>query len=354
MSAFDNNFGKINDTVFKESLLPKTGKNRPEIKKGAAFGVDVSVIDLGGGQGLAVSSDPLSLIPNLGLKESAWLSVQLLVNDMATTGFAPQFAQFVLNLPAELSKETFEEYWTHIHHFCEKAGVAITGGHTGQVSGQESTIPGGGTMFLTAPLNDIITSDGAEPGDKIIVTKETALNSTAILAMSFPETVQNKLGKETYETACDNFYRTSVLEDALAASESLTPNTELKAMHDVTEGGVLGAIIEMARASGCGFTVDDEKLPSDEVPKRIAELFEIDHRFCVGAGSMIMAVKAGSEKKLIAHLQDRSIPAAVVGSMQNSDKGFNLIENGDSNPITFDGEDPYWNAFFNALKAGWT
>ncbi|SMO63563.1 AIR synthase-related protein [Gracilimonas mengyeensis] len=353
MSAFDNNFGKITDSVFKDILLPKTGKKRPEVKKGAAFGVDVSVIDIGNGQGLAISSDPLSLIPNLGLKESAWLSVQLLVNDMATTGFAPQFVQFVLNLSPDLSQETFEEYWNHIHHFCEQRGIAITGGHTGKVPGQNSTIPGGGTMFLTAPLDDIISSDGAEPGDKIIVTKETALNSTAILAMSFPETVQNKLGKEIYDTACENFYRTSVLEDALSASEILKPNTELKAMHDVTEGGVLGAIIEMAKASGCGFTVNNDALPVGEAPKRIAELFEIDHRFCVGAGAMIMAVKAGCEDKLVGHLEAQSIPAAVVGTMGDAEDGFNLIEDGASNPISFEGDDPYWNAFFNALNAGW-
>lgn len=353
MSAFDNNFGKINASLFKELLLPKSGKERAEVSKGPAFGVDVSVIDLGNNQGLAVSSDPLSLIPILGLKESAWLSVHLLVNDMATTGFAPQYAQFVLNLSPEVSRETFEEYWDYIHRFCEESGVAITGGHTGQVVGQNSTIPGGGTMFLTAPLDEIISSDGAEPGDVIVVTKETALNSSAILAMSFPETVIGKLGKEVYETACENFYRTSVLKEALTASDILEPNSELKAMHDVTEGGVLGAIIEMAQASGCGFKVENDSIPVGEVPRKITELFEIDHRFCVGAGSMIMAVKPGYEEKLVNHLQSKSIPAAVVGQITPKASGLKIVEDGEEQAVSFDGEDPYWGAFFNAMKEGW-
>lgn len=353
MSAFEDNFGKIGSSNLNEILLPRTGKKRREVRTGPGFGIDTSVIDLGNNLGLAISSDPLSLIPLLGLKESAWLSVHLLVNDMATTGFSPQYAQFVLNLSPELSKEKFKEYWETIHQFCEEVGVAITGGHTGQIEGQNSTIPGGGTMFLSAPLDEIITSDGAEPGDLIIVTKESALNSTAILAMSFPETVKNNLGEEIYQTACENFYRTSSLPDALEAAKVLENKTELNAMHDVTEGGVLGAIAEMAEASGCGFIVDDAKLPVGEAPKQIAELFKIDHRYCVGAGSMIMAVKGGSEEKLIQHLERRSIPATIVGEMTEDESVKTIIEDGEKKDFLFDGTDPYWAAFFKAMKTGW-
>lgn len=352
MSAFEDNFGKIGSSNLSDILLPRTGKKRREVRTGPGFGVDTSVIDLGNDLGLAISSDPLSLIPSLGLKESAWLSVHLLVNDMATTGFSPQYAQFVLNLSPDLPKEKFEEYWEYIHQFCEEVGVAITGGHTGQIVGQNSTIPGGGTMFLSASLNEIITSDGAEPGDLIVVTKETALNSTAILAMSFPETVKKNLGEEIYQTACDNFYRTSSLPDALAASEILENKTELKAMHDVTEGGVLGAIAEMAEASGCGFKVDDAKIPVGEAPKKIAELFEIDHRFCVGAGSMIMAVKPGCDEKLVEYLESQSIPATIVGKMTDVSEGRKIIEQEEVKEFSFDGTDPYWAAFFNAIKEG--
>jgi len=353
MSAFEDNFGKIGSSNLNDILLPRTGKKRVEVRTGPGFGIDTSVIDLGNNLGLAISSDPLSLIPSLGLKESAWLSVHLLVNDMATTGFPPQYAQFVMNLSPELSKEKFEEYWDYIHQFCEDVGVAITGGHTGQIEGQKSTIPGGGTMFLSAPLDEIITSDGAEPGDLIVVTKETALNSTAILAMSFPETVKSNLGEEIYQTACKNFYRTSCLPDALAAAKVLENKTELKAMHDVTEGGVLGAIAEMAEASGCGFTIDDSKLPVGEASKQIAELFEIDHRYCVGAGSMVMAVKPGCEEKLIQHLESRSIPATIVGEMTEDLSDQTIIKNDKEKEFLFDGYDPYWAAFFKAMKAGW-
>ncbi|MEX2336010.1 MAG: AIR synthase-related protein [Fulvivirga sp.] len=350
MSAFDSYSGKISGAAFKEILLPQQGYSRGEVLVGPRFGVDTAVIDMGNNLGMAVSSDPLSLIPGIGLKESAWLSVHLMANDMATTGFAPMYAQLVLNLPPHLSSEAFKEYWNYIHLFCEEIKVAITGGHTGRIEGQNSAISGGGTMFLTAPLDQIISSDQAEPGDVIVVTKETALTSSSILAMSFPETVKNKLGREVYDKACENFYQTSSLNDALAAVEVLENKVELKAMHDVTEGGVVGAIVEMATASGCGFCIDNNKLPVGEAQHQITQLFEIDHRFCVGAGSMVMVVKKGKEDVLVDHLERRSIQATIVGEVIQA--GFRIIEDEEEKELSFDGVDPYWEAFFKAFKAG--
>ena len=313
MKAFEEFSGKLTAKSFQQLIQPKTGRYRREVLFGPSFGVDTAVIDLGNNLGLAVSSDPLSLIPSIGMKASAWLSVHLMGNDMATTGFSPMYAQMVLNLPPHLSMEAFDEYWSYIHQFCEELGVAITGGHTGQIEGQNSTVSGGGTMFLTAPLDKIISSKGASPGDVIILTKEAAMTSSSILAMSFPQTVINKLGKEVYDQACANFYRTSSLPEALLAMEVLEPNRELKAMHDVTEGGVLGAILEMAQASGCGVRVDNEALPIGEAQRQITAFFGIDPRFCVGAGSMVMAVQKGKEEALLQHLQASDIEATVVG-----------------------------------------
>ncbi|MDO1450875.1 AIR synthase-related protein [Rhodocytophaga aerolata] len=354
MSAFTDTSGKIGSKLFKEMLLPKCGASRREVLTGPGFGVDTAVIELGNGLAMAVSSDPLSLIPSIGMEASAWLSVHLLANDMATTGLAPMYAQFVLNLPTELSARSFKEYWEYIHLFCKKIGVSISGGHTGQIEGMHSTISGGGTMFLVAPTHRILTSTRAQPGDALVVTKQSALTASAILAMSFPKTVKNKAGTEIYLKACESFYQTSSLADALAASERLEPNSQLKAMHDVTEGGVVGAICEMAMASGCGFRIDDAKLPVSEVQKQICRLFDIDYRFAVGAGAMIMAVKKGLESELTAHLHSKSIPAVVVGEMTPAEEGFVLIKNGEASHIHVDEKDPYWEAFFKAIKAGLT
>ncbi|MBE9583267.1 AIR synthase [Mucilaginibacter sp. JRF] len=347
MSQFS---GKISGGGFDELILPRLGFARSYITRGPAFGVDVSVVDIGNGMGLAMTSDPLSLIPSLGMAESAWLSVHLMANDMATTGHSPMYAQMVLNLPPGLSVEDFTTYWEHVHRYCKAIGVAITGGHTGSIEGQNSTIAGGGTMLLTAPLDQIMVSDRANAGDVIIVTKECALSSAAILAMSFPETVKNRLGKEVYDQCCALFYQTSSLTDALAA----VGTGQVTAMHDVTEGGVLGAVYEMAVASGLGVRIRNEDLPSGIAQQRVTTLFGIDERFCIGAGAMIIAVSPGSEKQVLSALAAEQIKGTVIGEFTDKEQGSRLINNGREEQMPYYEKDPYWAAFFGALKKGWT
>jgi len=345
--------GKISNGGFEEIILPRCGHPRSEVKSGPAFGVDVSLVDIGGGMGLALTSDPLSLIPSLGLQESAWLSVHLMANDMGTTGFAPMYAQMVLNLPSGLSKPDFTTYWNYIHQYCNDIGVAITGGHTGSIEGQNSTIAGGGTMLLTAPLNNILLSHQANVGDVIIVTKECALSSSAILAMCFPETVKNKLGKEIYDQACALFYQTSSLPDALIASGAHEPCREVTAMHDVTEGGVLGAVYEMAISSGNGVLVHNQLLPQGNAQESICELFGIDSRFCIGAGSMVMAVKPDAASNVLQRLQKNNIKGTIIGEFIPKEQGYKLVDEDVEADLPYYSTDPYWAAFFNAYKEGW-
>jgi hydrogenase expression/formation protein HypE len=345
--------GKITGEGFEHIILPRRGRQRDEVLSGPAFGVDVSVINLPGGLGLVLTSDPLSLIPSLGLQESAWLSVHLMANDMATTGFAPQYAQMVLNLPPGLSQQDFTIYWDHIHRYCDDIGVAITGGHTGSIEGQNSTIAGGGTMLLTAPVNEILLSKNAQPGDVIIVTKQCAMSSAAILAMSFPETVKNKLGADVYNQGCELFYQTSSLKDGLTAACIGKRFNKVTAMHDVTEGGVLGAVYEMAIASGNGVLVDNSLLPIGDVQNEICGLFGIDPRYCIGAGAMVIAVKEQWSQNVLQRLNENEIPATIIGRFTPKQKGYMLIENGEETPMPYFSKDPYWDAFFNAYKNGW-
>lgn len=352
MPAFENQSGKISAKVFKEDLLNQTGARRPEVKAGPMYGVDTSIVDIGNEKVLCISSDPLSLIPSMGMEVSAWLSVHLLVNDMCTTGFAPQYAQFVLNLPPELSREDFQKYWGHIHTLCDKLNIAITGGHTGQIYGQNSTISGGGTMFLTAPKNEVLLSNGAKAGDSIIMTKSAAISSSSLLARAFPKTIIIKLGKAIHEKAADQFWKISVLEESQIARKTLQSNQELNAMHDVTEGGVLGACYEMSVASGLGFEIDQDKIPVAEEARRVMELFEIDPLYCIGSGCMVMSVRPGAERKLINALEKKGIPATSIGRFTAQEDHL-LFEKGKSKKLEFYGEDPYWAAFFNAYLKGW-
>lgn len=345
--------GKINHEGYQKLLAGRLGAYRKEVKQGPDFGVDVAITSLPGGLAMATTSDPLSLIPALGLEESAWLSVHLMANDMATTGFAPQYAQFVLNLPDTMSMEDFSAYWGHIDRFCKAIGLAITGGHTGFVPGQNSTFAGGGTFTTIAAESEIICATGAQEGDVILVTKSAALTATAILGMSFPQTVKDRCGKEIYYAACEQFYQTSSLKDAMIAAGESERYPEIHAMHDVTEGGIQGAIYEMMAASKKGALINNELIPIGEPARAISNLFDLDPRACVGAGAMVISCRADQSQKLISRLKKSNIDCNAVGSVKPRDFGIMINKEGNITPLSYLEKDPYWAAFFKALNSGW-
>lgn len=345
--------GKISAGFFDQIIGDKLGAERAEVSVPPGFGVDVSVVGLPGGLAMMMTSDPLSLIPSLGLAESAWLSVHLMANDMATTGFAPMYGQFVLNLPAGFSKEDFSVYWDYIDRFCAQIGIAITGGHTGFIEGQNSTIAGGGTLISIGPREEVLVSSGARTGDSILVTKSCALSSTGILALSFPETIRQNLGKEILDQAQESFYHTSSLKDALVAAGEKERHPEITAMHDVTEGGVLGAIYEMATASGKGVWVKNDQIPIGEAQRKICELFDLDSRYCIGAGSMIITCKENTSSRVIDRLNQAGIPCVEVGQIKEPEYGMKLeTEEGITDLIYYE-KDPYWDAFYKAIQSNW-
>lgn len=345
--------GKIGIPLFERTIATMAGYRRPEVRIGPNFGVDVSVIDLPGGMAMAMTSDPLSLIPSLGLEASAWLSVHLMANDMATTGHAPMYGQFVLNLPDTLSEADFKQYWAYIHRYCTDIGVAITGGHTGFVAHQQSTISGGGTFVTVAPWDTVLTSSAARTGDTLLVTKPCALSSAAILAMSFPETVKRKAGAEIQEQACRSFYHTSALPDARIAVGGRAEKGQVSAMHDVTEGGVLGAIYELAVASGNGALVHNDKLPLYPVQQQVCHIFGLDPRYCIGAGALVIACQPATAQGIMDRLHAEGIPCAAVGTLTPAAEGIKLEVDGQVQDMPYHNVDPYWAAYFNAYQNGW-
>ncbi len=343
--------GKFNHTQLQQTVLNNTGAATSKVIQGPAFGVDVSVIEIGNGQAIALTSDPLSFIPGLGVQESAWLSVHLMANDMATTGFAPMYAQMVLNLNEGMTSQEVADYWLHIHEYCKRINVSITGGHTGIVHNQSTTISGGGTMMLTAPVERILTSAKARAGDRIVIAGCCAMSAAAILAMSFPHHVQNAIGKEQWSAACEMFFQTSTLDVALIAAKPFDGHYAVHAMHDVTEGGVLGAVVEMATAAGLGVVVDDGSLPRNRVTKAVCNLFNLDQRFVIGAGATIIAVADDYASELMDRLHAAGKEAAIAGKFTTEKEQLWMLDD-QIKPLPYFDTDPYWLAFSEALNKG--
>ena len=252
------------------------GARRRNVVVGPRYGVDNAVVRVGRGNVMVATADPLSYIPALGPRYSAWLSVNLIASDLATSAFAPQYGIFDFNLPPKMPNAQFATYWTHFHNECKRLGIAIIGGHTGRYQGCDYTVIGGGIMYAVGPEDRYLTSAMGQVGDDLILTKGAAIETTAVLARSFPKTVKRALGARLFEQAIAYLKKVSTVKDSLTAASVGVRQRGITAMHDATEGGVLAAILELTNASGVGATIDLESIPVSEETEEVCRLFHID------------------------------------------------------------------------------
>ena len=347
-------YGKITKDFFDRVIYPHLGARRSNIIAGPSMGLDNCVINVGGGQVLVATTDPLTYIMDIGPEDSAWLSVNAIASDIATSGFRPQYAIFDLNLPSSLSSEEFEKYWIALSSECERIGIAIIGGHTGRFEGLDSTIIGAGTMFSFGSSRSYLTTAGSSSGDNVILTKGVAIETTGVLARVFPAKVQEKIGKNLYERSLGYFKKITTVDDALTAAKVGIKSGGVCAMHDATEGGVLSALYELAMASSLGLRVKKENLFVSEETRMICSLFNIDPYITLSEGSLVLSCNPSKANDILTSLRLKGIEAAVVGELSKPEEGIMLVdESGSVSPIKYPVEDPYWKAFYAAKKSKW-
>ncbi|MFQ6065107.1 MAG: AIR synthase family protein [Candidatus Bathyarchaeia archaeon] len=346
--------GKFPQDLMEKLVYPKLGGRRPEILVSPGHGLDNAVVQLGYNQVLIVTSDPLSVIPALGLEDSAWLSVHLLASDLCTCGFPPHFIVVNLSLPPHMKNEEFRDYWNAFHKECENLGIAILGGHTGRYVGSDYTIIGGGVMMTLAPENRYLASNMAKPGDSIIMTKGVAVAATGILARTFPETIEKAYGSSFLKRAQSHFYQFSVVEDALTAASVGLRDNGVTAMHDVTEGGLLGALYELSKASEVGLEIDLSDVIITEEERLVCGLFHLDPYVTLSEGTLIITVKSEKAQNVLKALESKRIKARVIGEIEDLQYGRWVKHERERQHLKKPTTDPYWQAYWKAHQEGWT
>src|SRR5438309_9420982 len=157
--------GKAGRRVLESVIYRSLGASSSRLVVGPAFGLDNSIVRLSRGRVLVATSDPLSYIPSVGPKASAWLSVHLLASDLTTSGFSPQFGLFDFNLPPTLNDASFAKYWRSFHQECKKLGLSIIGGNTGKYPGIDYSVIGGGELLATGSEKKYLSSSRVNFGE---------------------------------------------------------------------------------------------------------------------------------------------------------------------------------------------
>ncbi len=337
--------GKISPDVFDHIILPHLGRSRREVLVGPQHGVDVGVIDIGAGRVMAMTTDPVFIVPQYGWKRAAWFAVHILASDAATSGLAPAYMSVDLNLPLSTTREEFEEMWLAFAGECERLGIAIVTGHTGRYTGCNYPMVGGATVMSVGPRERYVTPRGARPGDRVIVTKGAAIEASGLFAVTFPDRVAAAYGRPFAEGAQKIFYQMSVVEDCMTAVEGGVRDEGVTAMHDATECGVWGGLFEVAQASHVGMTVDKDRIIVQDAVEKICSLFGIDPYSSISEGTLILTCRPQKAEEIVARLADKSIPASIVGEVVEAERGITYTAGGETTRLVHPRVDPFWAAF---------
>jgi hydrogenase maturation factor len=345
--------GKVSREYLRKVIYGSLGSKRNEVLLGPQFGVDNAVVRIRKGQVLVATTDPLSFIPELGARDSAWLSVNLLASDLATCGFPPQYGVFDFNLPPTMKNSDFASYWRSFHQECSKLGLAIVGGHTGRYEGCGYTIIGGGVLFAIGSEGKYLASTMAESGDDIILTKGAAVETTAILTRVFPRTVKKVLGPKLFERARSYLRSVSTVKEALIAVSVGIHREGVTAMHDATEGGVMAAVLELATASRLGVELDLDSIPLSQETDEVCRLFRIDPLTSLSEGSLIIACKPEKTSRLLNKLRLERIESEVIGRLTKGTRLAYATDRRGRQKLRYPKSDPYWKAYWSAIRKGW-
>jgi hydrogenase maturation factor len=294
--------GKVPPRILEKIVFSNLGAPSRRVIVGPGIGVDNSIISFNGVK-IIVSSDPVTgARGNLGR-----IGVDVSTNDVALTGVKPEFLLIVLILPPKASHEEIRRIMRQASFEAKRLGVTIVGGHTEYASIVENPVFVGTAIGWTRRRR-LITSSGAKAGENIVMVGEAAVEGTSILASDhWGKLVEKGVPPQVLRRARRLVKNLSIVKPALVSAEYVS------AMHDPTEGGVLGGIFEICEASGKGCVVNMESIPVRGETRIICEKLGLDPLRLVSSGTLLTTVSKSKTPRLLRKLREKGFEARVIG-----------------------------------------
>jgi HAD superfamily hydrolase (TIGR01509 family) len=310
--------GKLPNDILAGFLRGLPGD--PALVVPAAVGEDAAAIDLAGAELLVAHGDPITL----GGSDVAAATVRVSVNDIAAAGAEPRWLLTTVLLPTGVTPSEALALLGELAVAAGRSGVTLAGGHT-EVTGSVTRPVVSTTALGTVPRNRLMDKRGVRPGDRILITEALAVEGTALLADELGERLLS-LGLSAQELAACRALRerTSVLPEARIARTA----AGVRAMHDVTEGGLATALRELAAATGRGVRVHRDRVPVGPETARVCALLGADPLGLIASGSLLICCDPAHGSALVASLEAAGIPAADIGELTEEGAGVVALERG--------------------------
>ena len=189
-----------------------------------------------------------------------------------------------------------------------------------------------GSMLGEVDHDRLVRTGGAQEGDSVVVTKGVAIEGSAVLAT---ERRQDLLAQGVRPEIADKASRylaqpgISVVKDARIAIAS----AEVHSLHDVTEGGLVTGLREVATASGLGAAVEEDSIPVLPECREICLALGLDPLGLLGSGAMLITLPSIDVPKLLSALGSEGIDGYEIGQMIAAEEGLVMIGREGEGPL---------------------
>ena len=290
--------GKLDNDDLDRLVLKKFRRVRAESLSTPTIGQDCAVVDLYSDL-LVLSCDPIT---SASVAHLGRLTVHVSCNDAAAAGAEPVGLLVTLLMPPTGTMEQISRIADDLSSAAQFANVDILGGHT-EVTDAVTRAVSSATVIARQPRHQVLR--GMHPGDDIVMTKYAAVEGTTILAEDFADRLSS------VPAGMLDAARSLAGKLSIVAESRIAMRFGAVAMHDVTEGGVLGASWELGFANKCAVSIDTAKIPVREETRALCAALSLDPLRLIGSGSLLIACEDGNT--LVEALQTQGIPAAVIG-----------------------------------------
>ncbi|MEE2925789.1 MAG: AIR synthase family protein [Chloroflexota bacterium] len=302
-----------------ERILAKVDISDPRVVVGPRVGEDTAVLQTSGSL-LVAKSDPVTFATD----QIGWYAVQVNANDVACTGGTPKWFLATLLVPERFTEDEAEAVFDQILEACRSIDVSLVGGHSEVTYGIDRPIIMG-TMLGEVEQDKLILTGGAQEGDSIVVTKGIAIEGTALLAREkASQLLQAGMSQEEIDKAASllSVPGISVLHDARVACAS----SQVHSMHDVTEGGLVTGLREVAKASGLGLAIEESSVPILSECQEVCEALGLDPLGLLASGALLITLPTADVPGLLTSLEGEGINGFEIGTMIEAAEGLQMVE----------------------------
>ena len=295
--------GKLLPEELRDSIFGIVGSRRKEVVQGVGLAEDCAVLKTDGT--LLLTTDPITSAS----KNGGSLAIHVSANDIAASGGEPVVALLSLIMPNSCDTEDVKEIMISAESTAKKLNIEIAGGHTEFSSAVNRPVI---SCTMLGVRNAFATDGKLEPGDAILMTKFAGREATAIAANDYADKLSEVLSENELEEARNMIDMISVLPESKALAE-----TDITFMHDITEGGVFGAVCEMCISQDLGAVIDAESIPVHYITKKICDKLGLNPYKMLSSGSMLIATP--DEKAVKAILRKEGILCTTIGRITTGD-----------------------------------